>query len=261
MIGMTNARGGGGLYLRVVGGTSKPTSPRENTIWINTSAAVSGYVLSPTQPETDLEGVVWLKIADSGVEINVGKKNAVLLHLSRAAIKIGGKFAYSEGWVYSGGRWTKFSSPFIYLVEDGKPISNVKTAYGTIIQHDGYMTFAGSNKDFCMFSTTQELDDVKILRLEVCDPESGIASRSYYSSGKSPILATKKDDIVFSNSNGTKVDSFVMLNKANGPIESKIYALDVSSLQGVHNIAVVINGASSFSGTVGYIHIKNMWLE
>lgn len=111
MIGRTNAggSGGGGLNLKVVGGTTQPTNPRENTIWINTTTAITGYILSPTQPETGTEGLVWLKTADTGVEINVGKKNAVLLHLASCNIYAGNKWDYIEAHVYRGNIWVQFA--------------------------------------------------------------------------------------------------------------------------------------------------------
>lgn len=110
MIGPTNARGGGGgLNLKVVGGATQPTNPRENTIWINTTTDITGYILSPTQPETGTEGLVWLKTADTGVEINVGKKNAVLLHLASCNIYAGNKWDYIEAHVYRGNIWVQFA--------------------------------------------------------------------------------------------------------------------------------------------------------
>lgn len=120
MIGPTNARGGGGgLNLKVVGGTTKPANPRENTIWINTTTAITGYILSPTQPDTGTEGLVWLKTADAGVEINVGRKNAVLLHLADGKLYTGGVWANVEGWVYAGASWTQFAWQRLYLFKYG----------------------------------------------------------------------------------------------------------------------------------------------
>ena len=116
---VTSGGGGGGLNLKVVGGTTKPTNPRENTIWINTTTAITGYILSPTQPETGTEGLVWLKTADIGVEINVGRKNAVLLHLADGKLYTGGAWANVEGWVYAGASWTQFAWQRLYLFKDG----------------------------------------------------------------------------------------------------------------------------------------------
>ena len=44
---------GGGLNFRVLGGTSAPTGPKENDIWINTDKEVTGYIFSATDGGTD----------------------------------------------------------------------------------------------------------------------------------------------------------------------------------------------------------------
>lgn len=144
MIGRTNAGGsGGGLNLKVVGGTTKPTNPRENTIWVNTTAAITGYVLSHTQPETGTEGLVWLKSADAGVEINVGRKNAVLLHLAMSQVYSGGGWKPVDGHVYTSGMWTKIDNS-TYLVRDGvlkAQFSSTKNF--EVTQATGYVLFKG----------------------------------------------------------------------------------------------------------------------
>ena len=155
MIGPTNARGGGGgLNLKVVGGTTQPTNPRANTIWINTTTSITGYALSPTQPETGTEGLVWLKTADTGVEINVGRKNAVLLHLADAKLYTSGTWANVEGWVYTGASWTQFAWERLYLFKDGvdnteltggwtnKDWKVYTSAAGTVSITDGKINFA-----------------------------------------------------------------------------------------------------------------------
>lgn len=109
MIGPTNARGGGGLNLKVVGGTTQPANPQENTIWVNTTTGITGYVLSPTRPENGTDGLVWLKTADTGVEINVGRKNAVLLHLASGMLHSGGKWLNINAFVYANNVWTQFA--------------------------------------------------------------------------------------------------------------------------------------------------------
>lgn len=141
MIGRTNAGGGGGgLNLKVVGGTTQPTSPRENTIWVNTTTAITGYILSPTQPETGTEGLVWLKTADTGVEINVGKKNAVLLHLAMSQVYSGGSWKTVEGYVYKSSAWVQFG--FLALYKDGvfSTAHTEKVIKGSIQYADTYYT-------------------------------------------------------------------------------------------------------------------------
>ena len=110
MIFNVTGGGGEGLNLKVVGGATQPTNPRENTIWVNTTTAITGYVLSPTQPETGTEGLVWLKTADTGVEINVGRKNAVLLHLAGGMLYTGGKWDSVDAWAYINSAWKRFAT-------------------------------------------------------------------------------------------------------------------------------------------------------
>lgn len=142
MIGRTNAggSGGGGLNLKVVGGTTRPTAPRENTIWVNTTTAITGYVLSPTQPENGTEGLVWLKTADTGVEINVGRKNAVLLHLAMSQVYSGGGWKTVEGYVYKSSAWVQFG--FFALYKDGvfSTGHTEKVIKGSIQYADTYYT-------------------------------------------------------------------------------------------------------------------------
>lgn len=115
---VTSGGGGGGLHLKVAGGTTKPTNPRENTIWVYTTTAITGYALSPTQPETGTEGLVWLKTADTGVEINVGRKNAVLLHLANGMLYTGSAWEVADVWAYTT-EWKQFSFSRLYLYQKG----------------------------------------------------------------------------------------------------------------------------------------------
>lgn len=229
MIGMTNARGGGGLYLRVVGGTSKPTSPRENTIWINTSAAISGYVLSPTQPETAANGIVWLKIADFGVEINVGKKNGVLLHLTSARLYVG-KWSNVEGWVYTSGAWKKFSTEIENLYKDGTfdDIPHVTFAMnGTITYMDSYIKAVTKNgsvsETYVQFGPISLTSFGKIMmRASKISKESSAGADIYFA-------------ILVSKSNTAKradAESITEVFIDNKDVDEHIISLDVSNLTG-----------------------------
>nr|DAH71779.1 MAG TPA: hypothetical protein [Caudoviricetes sp.] len=148
MIGRTNAggSGGGGLNLKVVGSTAKPTNPRENTIWVNTTTAITGYALSPTQPEAGTEGLVWLKTADTGVEINVGRKNVVLLHLAGGMLYTGGKWASVDAWAYINSVWKQFSTAFDgRLYDNGDQCTDITGGWG--ITDYKYVNSSGKEND------------------------------------------------------------------------------------------------------------------
>ena len=58
--------GSGGFELTVVGGTVRPAKPTQNMIWANTPYEISSYIFSPTRPDAQREGMLWLSVANSG---------------------------------------------------------------------------------------------------------------------------------------------------------------------------------------------------
>lgn len=103
--------GGGGspLNLHVVGGASQPLSPKENTIWVNTSTAITGWVISPVQP-SGTSGLVWIQTGEtSNAAFNALKKNSLMI--CPVAVKQyissgwGGSWQARTGKTYTGGKW------------------------------------------------------------------------------------------------------------------------------------------------------------
>ena len=56
---ISSISGGADLNFDVVGGTTQPTNPIENMIWINTNVEITGWIFSSTEPENITEGMVW----------------------------------------------------------------------------------------------------------------------------------------------------------------------------------------------------------
>ena len=104
--------GGGGsnpLNLHVVGGASQPLSPKENTIWVNTSTAITDWVISPVQPAGSA-GMVWIQTGESSsASFNALKKNSLMI--CPVAVKQytssgwGGSWHDMTGKTYTGGKW------------------------------------------------------------------------------------------------------------------------------------------------------------
>lgn len=107
------AGGGGGIHLSVVGGTTKPTSKINRTVWIDTSTTSLTYILSPTRPKTGTNGLVWIKTANTGAEVYVGN---TIHHLYSAALYLNGKWNSVVGWVYTEkSGWVQFSKKLVPL--------------------------------------------------------------------------------------------------------------------------------------------------
>lgn len=101
-----NMNGGGtALNFRVLGGTSTPSDPKENTIWVNTSTTITDWVFSATQP-TSATGRVWfLAGASSTAEFNVLKKNSIQVYPISAKQYVNGAWVDKTAKTYQGGAW------------------------------------------------------------------------------------------------------------------------------------------------------------
>lgn len=109
-IGRTNAGGGASLNFKVVGGTTAPGSPTENTIWVNTSTAIPSWAFSATEPGSPAAGMVWISTGTSStVAFNALKKNAIQVYPARAKQYVGGKWVAVDAYIYKSGTWVQFS--------------------------------------------------------------------------------------------------------------------------------------------------------
>ena len=114
-----NVTGGGGaaLNFKVVGGTSQPANPKENTIWINTSTPITDWVFSATQP-TSASGKVWIHIGTSSVvEFNALKKNGIQVYPLSAKQYVDRAWKNVTAKSYQGGKWVDWIT---YLFKSGE---------------------------------------------------------------------------------------------------------------------------------------------
>lgn len=111
MIGITNAGGGGdgSLNFKVVGGTSAPAAPAENTIWVNTAADITGWAFAPAAPSSPKEGTVWLKTGlNSPVGFNAIKKNGLWVYPTACQQYVSGAWVAKTAKTYQSGAWVEW---------------------------------------------------------------------------------------------------------------------------------------------------------
>ena len=122
-IGKTNAGGGGtSLNFKVVGGITRPTSPKENTIWVNTDVAIPGYTISgiETPGWAMTEGWVYINAktgtASGSPEFNALKKNEILISPIATKQYVGSQWVDKEAKIYQGSQWVDWAT---YLYTHG----------------------------------------------------------------------------------------------------------------------------------------------
>jgi len=141
MLGRTNTGGGGGgggLNFQVIGGTTAPSNPKENTIWVDTDVEITGWDFSAAEPANPAEGMVWFSVGTaSTVAFNALKKNSVMVYPLSAKQYVGGAWVDKTAKSYRGGAWADWAV-FYYRagntfddITGGYFSNKVDTQYGT----------------------------------------------------------------------------------------------------------------------------------
>ena len=128
--------GSGGLNFKVVGGTSQPASPKENTIWVNTDTGITSYIFSITEPENPVEGMVWVLVGEpGGVEFNALRRNGIQLYPVAAEQYTDGAWMSVESHIYQSGTWTELvGSLVLFDGTDGGDNTDVTGGWSVISQ-------------------------------------------------------------------------------------------------------------------------------
>ena len=111
---------GASLNFEVVGGTTAPSNPKENTIWVNTETAIGEWQFSATEPTIKADGTalqagdVWIKTGEAGtVKLNALKKNSIIIYPQSCKQWNGSEWVIKESKSYSGGEWKSFKVWFL----------------------------------------------------------------------------------------------------------------------------------------------------
>lgn len=116
-----NVSGGGGtaLNFRVVGGTTAPTNPAENCIWVNTDTPITSWIFSAEEPSPAEPGMVWFSVGTaSPMEFNALKKNGIQVYPLSAKQYVDGAFVDKPAQSYQGGEWDEWWDGTIYNYGD-----------------------------------------------------------------------------------------------------------------------------------------------
>lgn len=249
--------GGGGLNFRVIGGTSAPTNPKENDIWVNTDVKITSYIFSATEPGSPAEGMVWISVGiSSSIEFNALKKNGIQVYPISAKQYIGGVWTDVTAMSYQGGTFVTWIVYLYNLGDECKDLtggwatrawaydSNYKTKTPTLTKNADSLTIAvgsSSNETDNGSGVVEVLNDIDVTNISTIKANfksvtvSGSANSTYY-----PMLA-----ICLVNRNATyfgtnkvagTTKSFTTIKTTN----SVVLDCDVSKIKGSYDIVIGI---------------------
>jgi len=134
MIVNLNSDGGAWLNFKVVGGTTQPSNPKENTIWVNTSAEITSWQLGdyPNPGWEEPEGKVLINAEASAnansPTFNALKKNGLRVRPLSFYQRISGVWVRKAGAIYQNGQWNNL---FTWLYQDGTNFTNITGGWKT----------------------------------------------------------------------------------------------------------------------------------
>ena len=112
--------GGASLNFKVVGGTTEPVSPSENTIWVNTDIEITSWAFSIDAPDSPTAGMVWVKTGfGSSTPFNALKKNEVQVCPFSTQQYLNGAWADKTAMIYINGVWSLFHPLKEYVIQNG----------------------------------------------------------------------------------------------------------------------------------------------
>ena len=137
--------GGDVLGIRVVSGMTRPSAPKENTIWVNSTNDIRSWYISPTEPiDVSGNGHFWIKTDDnSPVSMEILRKNSVIVHPGTVYESTGSGWAEREAQIYRQGAWAELKTSF-YIYNKG-----ISTGYSLACNENmkqmssGYTAVAG----------------------------------------------------------------------------------------------------------------------
>lgn len=210
------------LNFSVVGGTTQPSNPKENTIWVNTDKAVKGWAFSVTEPDNPVEGMVWIQTGQSStVAFNALKKENLQVYPLSAKQYVNSTFVDVSAKIYRANSWTDIIQQ-LWIVKDGI------TTYAFNV-NTGSASIATDGTDLVFKTTDAGYHTLKLLNIDLTNHDTlhvVINSISGFTESRKPTfnIYNKSGDVV-----ATKALPY------QGSVD---FTIDISSLTGMYDIGM-----------------------
>ena len=260
--------GGAALNFKIVGGTEQPENPSENTIWVNTSVDITGWIFCAEEPSPADPGMVWISVGTvSPVAFNALKKNGIRVYPISAKQYIGGAWVEVTCKSWQGSAWVEWI-PAGALYWQGNECADVSGGW----QARGWARKSSSSNavaptltlaDDCMEITPgsgtyacgvvevcadQDLTDVNQLTI---DYEAVVKYNILYLAVISRTETYTDDAVARTQLHSITTETTVTRTTA---------TLDVSGVSGSYDVAIVVNNNWS-SGAGGTVKVYSVLKE
>lgn len=240
------AAGGPAMGLSIVSG-SKPTAPKENTIWVDSGTTVGSWVISSTEPD-GAAGRFWVKADHTGtvaLDVTSGK-NRIVVQPVTAYEYTGEGWAARNAEVYLNGAWRALEDLDGFYFKDGNQCTDVTGGWTTdgwgnagTVNVGSTIVLSAATNQAARIGTVKPVDLTNVNKIW-CDSPNGMNGKYY---GGYLCIKNTKDQP------GNPFRSAIV----NAP--GKV-SLDVSAYSGNYYIYVY-----AYGGGESYLDIRAIWAE
>lgn len=266
-----NMVGGGGasLNFKVVGGTTQPSSPSANTIWVNTNAGITNWHIGKyiTPPATGTEGQVLIHAetsrgASTANAFNAIKKGNLWVAPLVAHQYVNGAWVEKTAKIYQDGKWNDLVYE-LYLYNYGTISNQAGTLQQTGVKYGGNASSCTlkqntsnvtigtyANGGALVYFTTQiDLTNYSTLYFNGSVVDKNTATYSE----KCGIGVWKS--IPTSNA-GTEASAIMEGFRAEGT-----HQLNIASCTGKHYVGIAVHGLGETSNPYLLVTMNQLWLK
>ena len=255
------------LNFKVVGGTTQPTNPSENTIWVNTSVGITSWLFSSTKPTAASNGMVWFAIGTSSyTEFNALKNNGILIYPLVAKQYKNGSWIEVKDMIYQNGKWSEMISDF-YLYNKGvfseltgtiisvaKKVGSNNGGAHTLTINASNVTVGtqGGAGAWVYFPNKIDLTNYKTL----CFNGAFNLTHEYGGGGRFGFgvwAETPTSDAV--------AQAVAFYGLVAPPLASGVYTLDIESLKGEYYVGMALYGYGGSTNPYTQAVLNQMWVE
>lgn len=246
------------LNFKVVGGTTQPSNPNENTLWVNTNVEITDWYISANQPES-VDGIIWIETYGLGsVSFNTTESNKINITISKVHQFIDGEWKTVTAKIYQNQEW-KDVVRYIFSKGVLREMTEFQCFRSTVAIENNMIHFQTSGNEYSMCYSSTKIDISKVKQIAV---KIGSTSYSYYVSGANgPLIGLSYDIPSQSSSSGsiTGLAAYTKLSTGSTTISQGEYLLPIP--ENSNDFAYLVLAISGSSTSNGHLYIEEIRCE
>lgn len=223
--------GGASLNFKIVG-NPQPSNPAENTIWVDTDTAITGWAFSATEPDL-IDGFVWISVGtSSSAEFNALKKNNITVYPVSAKQCIGGEWVTKTAKSYQNGELVDWAADTVL--------------YNSGVFNEDVAHFSSKTPDAATITYDTSYINMKTV--------ANKASEIYEGFGPISIAGFSRLIAVLSNTSDKNIYGCVFASQSANALKATALAIVSESMDGRTNDLTVTLDLSDLSNAECYVY-------